>query len=333
MENTSLNTESWELMAKYLSGEMSDQECSTYMNHLESDERLKEEMAHASAAFSLTKHLPKSKPLDVDRAWNHLSDRIQKDDLPKKTIKLNVHLGLFLKLAAVLVVAVVLGGLYIRYYSDRNVTSFAVSTLGNEQKDVCLPDQSVVSLNSISTIAYINTPNQHVRAVKLEGEAFFKVKRDTSKPFIVSAGAAEVQVLGTSFNVNSRSKRGGIEVCVKTGKVRVSNKSGQSIDLVANEKAILVDGHLIKEPLENENYLAWKSKKLVFNNQPKLKEVVDLLNEVYHANLVVTGQVGEIAIGNTTFDNYSLDQILEVLCGPMDLRAERKDGNIILSRK
>ena len=332
MENKQINTQDWDQMARYLAGEMSEQEINDFEKWSDAEDARKELLGESSAAFAMAQQFAPKKKLDADRAWNKLSDRIATDEEKVLRIPRPLYITYASRVAAVLVLALLLGFLVVRFSRGHNQQLIA-STLGNEQKDINLPDQSIVSLNKDSKIVFTNQEDQKKRAVKLDGEAFFKVKRDVSRPFVVSTEGAEVRVLGTSFNVNSRPRKGNIEVCVKTGKVRVSNKSGQFVDLLPNEKVVLIGNKLVKERMINENYLAWKSKKLVFNNQPKLIEVIDLVNEVYHSNIELSDELKGIILGNTTFDQYSIDQVLDLLCTSFDLKKEKKDKNIILSKK
>ena len=90
---------------------------------------------------------------------------------------------------------------------------------------VKLPDGSMVKLNANSRISYLSNFGNDSRDLQLTGEAFFEVQRDESRPFKIFLGDLEVEVLGTSFNVNAYPDQHAASVAVRTGKVAVSNSA------------------------------------------------------------------------------------------------------------
>ncbi|RKR82107.1 FecR family protein [Mucilaginibacter gracilis] len=93
------------------------------------------------------------------------------------------------------------------------------STAPGVKKQVTLPDGSLISLNSGSTITYPETFSKTTRDLKLSGEAFFTVVHDSRHPFIVHTGQLRVQVLGTSYNIQAYPGETPTTVAVATGKV------------------------------------------------------------------------------------------------------------------
>jgi transmembrane sensor len=88
-------------------------------------------------------------------------------------------------------------------------------------KKVTLEDGTIVTLTTESSLKYSRHFDNKIRQVQLEGEAFFDVKKDSSRPFFVYTGELVTQVLGTSFNVKSYKNAKTIEVKVVTGRVSV----------------------------------------------------------------------------------------------------------------
>lgn len=119
----------------------------------------------------------------------------------------------------------------------------------NSEKTILLDDSSRVTLQPNSRIHYLKGFTTANREVFLEGAAFFKVKRDESKPFLVHYNQIVTRVLGTSFTVRTNKQTGNIEVLVKTGKVQVSEnqklqhegKPGPVI-VTPNQKAVYASG-------------------------------------------------------------------------------------------
>jgi len=163
--------------------------------------------------------------LSTARSLRIVKARIRKEEnsrsLPYRTV---------LRIAAILIPAALLVGGYL-YFSGSN-KNIEVATQNNEQKQCTLPDGSSVWLNSGSKINYSSAFNDSIRLVTLEGEAFFSVRPNIKKPFIVKAKYLTIRALGTEFNVNtylsdSRSfttlNKGRVQVTINTeGKEPVS---------------------------------------------------------------------------------------------------------------
>ena len=103
--------------------------------------------------------------------------------------------------------------------------------------------------------------------MKLVGEAFFDVVRDTLHPFFVNSGGVMVRVLGTSFNVRAFPFDESISVAVVTGKVLVEKK-GRQQDVLLPEEMVRIDhktGVFSKSSYDPDELIAWKDDVLSFN--------------------------------------------------------------------
>ncbi len=92
-------------------------------------------------------------------------------------------------------------------------------------KQVRLPDSTIVWLNAHSALEVPAAFGDRERRIKLSGEAFFEVKRDTLRPFLVATDGVVVEVLGTSFSIQSYERLQNVNVAVTTGKVLVKSAS------------------------------------------------------------------------------------------------------------
>src|SRR5665811_822673 len=159
------------------------------------------------------------------------------------------------------------------------------------------------------------------REVVIEGEAFFNVKPNPEKPFIIDAGNAQVKVLGTSFNVCAYPKSETVEVIVATGKVQVTNKNqnvseedNREVFLLPGEKGTLFSQQNILEKTENNNpnYIAWKTHDLIFDEVP-LQDVIECLEKVYHVDIQVTDPEINDLLLKAHFDKKPIDFVLNVV--------------------
>ncbi len=107
--------------------------------------------------------------------------------------------------------------------------------------EVFLPDGSRVWLNSQSTISYNKHFDADKREIKLEGEAFFNISKDSARPLLVRTDIADVEVLGTRFNVSSKRDKSQWQATLVSGKVKIHpkvNQGAKTISLAPGQKAL-----------------------------------------------------------------------------------------------
>lgn len=158
---------------------------------------------------------------------------------------------------------------------------------GKQRLKVKLEDGSVVTLGRKSKLRYPKNFDEDKRDVYLDGEAFFEVEKDKSRPFTVIAGNIHTRVLGTSFKVNAYSNKD-VEVAVVTGKVSVNSFDNE----VLNKIAVMLPGDIIKwnkqsftrTKIDPQKILGWKNELMVFRKQP-LKEIMAQIGSHYGMNV------------------------------------------------
>lgn len=277
------------------------------------------------------------KKYDTSDAWNKVEKRIQ----PKTTAKWRlVDLNPYLRIAAAITVFFFLAfSGYKLFRIDKPAELAQITTTESVLRSVELPDGSLVSLNSNSKIIYPKQFDGQVREISLEGEAFFEVKPDKTKPFIVHAGKADVTVMGTSFNVNSNPQFNQIEVVVETGLVKLSTTESTptavaELFLEPGEKGTMdITGNSIKKTTNSDaNYLSWKTLDFYFEATP-LSEVVKDLEEAYKVKIVLANpELAKLKL-TSQCNNYSLGFIIEIIKETFDLEAEQNNGEYILKQK
>ena len=233
--------------------------------------------------------------------------------------------------AAVLIFGLV--GLSVFLYSQQS--KITVSTAFAEVKTFTLPDGSVVTLNANSKLRYPEKWNtEKIREVWIEGEGFFKVNHlhqsgviKEADRFIVHAEKLNVEVLGTTFNVNNR--RGKISVALLTGKV--------GLELAGNEKAgiKLQPGELaeyedkkkviIKKKVQADDYVAWKSNKLYFDNTP-LTDVLLLIEDNYGYKAVIKDAAVKNKKLSGTFSFSSEDALFKAIALSLGISIEKNQA-------
>jgi len=194
-----------------------------------------------------------------------------------------------------------------------------------------LPDGSVVSLHAGSQITYPAAFDSKIRKVELKGEAYFEVTHDKTKPFVVASGDARIEVLGTKFNVNTKKAAGTMEVVLTSGKVSVFyNKSPQeNVFLNPGEKAVLLteQKQISKSTNTDPNYMAWKTRVLVFDNET-LSEVINTLQNVYQTPVKLADPNLSGCRVTASFNDQSFASVLQVLKETLDLQV-KQNGKVV----
>jgi len=323
MEN--IENSNFELLAKYLAGETNDLEDSKIETWLEASEDNRRAFEESKNAFEKAGTYYRMKRFDANSAWKNVqaqTDPSKSKSVPLRKFREEVATQ-FYKYAAVILVALLLGsvGYYIGF---RNRVPAFYSEIISAEKQVLqeyvLPDGSVVALNSNSKLTFPGKFRDDVREVSIVGEAFFDVKPNPEKPFVINAGDAQVKVLGTSFSVSAYPENEAVEVIVETGKVQVISKDPEKqeaireIFLTPGEKGTLISKTRILEKTLNTdpNFLSWKTHDLVFDKVP-LGEVIGCLEKTYHIQI----ELSEPELGNLLyeghFDQKPADFVLDVI--------------------
>jgi ferric-dicitrate binding protein FerR (iron transport regulator) len=332
-----------ELLAKYLSNEVTPVEKSEVEAWIDQSEENREELEQIRKMLDSVDAFYNAEDFNSVAAWEKVQLKmhtpqlrvVQKNNVRKEVIS---H---FYKVAAILVFAVLLGSAGY-YFGFRNKVTEVYSEIISAEKQVIkeylLPDGSVVALNSNSKLVFPRNFTGDTREVTIYGEAFFDVKPDASKPFIINAGNAQVKVLGTSFNVKADRENGTVEVVVATGKVQVTGKtSGELNDktpilLVPGEKGIVTKIGSVTDKMENNNpnYLAWKTHDFVFN-EVALSEVIATLESTYHVDIeVAQPKLNELKL-TAHFENKPIDFVLNVVRLTFNLDLSEENEQFTLS--
>ncbi len=255
---------------------------------------------------------PQGKP--ADEVFNAILQRAEASEPVKK-----IRLPRYFQSAA----AVVL--LLIGFYTVKTVFSEEkVKTHLAEQRELLLPDQSKVVLNADSKLSWSGKNFNANRKLSLKGEAFFSVTK--GKAFVISTPNGKVEVLGTELNVFSRNKE--FWVSCLSGKVKVSSK-GETQIIVPGEKVKLVGKQLVKASCKDiTQTVSWKEGLFYFEDKP-LVSIFDVLERQFNVSVKFNGNKDRLI--TVTFSNKNLEETLNIICVPMNLKYEIKNNKISIS--
>lgn len=317
-----------ELLVKYLLQEATPEEKKQVEKWLAESDANKKQLAQLEQLWMESRKIAAASETDEQEAWLRFKQRT--NEPRKETPVVNFQRRIpYVRIAAILAMLITGGWLLKQYVFKDNPPAMAVVETQQMVKADTLADGSVVTLNKNSGISYSKTFTKNkTRSVELKGEAFFEVKPDKEKPFLVLANGVEIKVVGTSFNV--KSMQGHTEVTVKTGIVEVS-RNGKTIRLAAGEQTTIpsTDTVLTKTKVPDQLYDYYQSREFVCDNTP-LWRLVEVLNDAYGSEIVI----GRKEIRNlrltTTFTNASLDSILAIVAETFQLQIQKKNNQIIL---
>ena len=234
-----------------------------------------------------------------------------------------------MKIAALVITLLGIAFLANYLINNSNISQFAAK---GEKKTILLPDGSRVFLNSNSSISYSkNFKNK--RELELTGEAYFEVKKNPDKPFLVETEKIKTRVLGTSFNIKAY-KKSQTKVSVNTGKVEVDIKEiSEKIILIKNQQLSFINAD---EPVlskdNNKDFIAWTKNTIVLNNT-SLGETAKILENWYDVEINFTDkELKELKISGK-FKDEKLIIILKSIALVKQLEIDFLTENQILIRE
>ena len=253
-----------------------------------------------------------------------------------------------LKIASVVVLAILACGIFLlskteRFQTDNTAQVGATKpsyitkqTTKGQKSKLNLPDGTQIVLNAGSKLWFANTfSTDNERTVYLEGEAFFDVTRDTTRPFVIHAKNTVTRVLGTSFNVNAYTNNQTVSVAVVSGQVsvksQVSSNNAQSVYLEPGEKAVcdVKEEVKIKKALFSyDQEIVWKDGTLTFYKED-FEAVAEKL-EMWYGKKFIIKKTGIRDDFTGTYHNKSLETVLEGISYVLGFDYEMKDNKVII---
>lgn len=267
-----------DLLIKYISGEATEQEKADIVTWLD------------SSPENMREYLALRKLHDI-LIWQQQEAK-QSEDKPKTPPPTprqvySLVLEVF-KVAAIFLIAF----LGVRYLlpQKQDAGQVVMQTLhvpAGQRAEITLADGTNVWLNANTTLTFPTHFSGEDRLVNMEGEGFFDVARNNTRPFIVKTSKYDVKVWGTKFNLMAYSNKGIFETSLLEGSVEILRSGGTKGVLIKPEERIFQkEGQLVVGPIEHYNHFLWKDGIISFNDESfpemvsKLELYFDLKIEV-----------------------------------------------------
>lgn len=221
--------------------------------------------------------------------------------------------------AAIIGVAVIttIAVFQLRKNDRQEVLAQQMSHPADHSRHVVLPDGSTVVLHAGSRLEYpVSFGN--VREVTMEGEAYFDIKKDTGKPFIIHSGKVLTTVLGTAFNIRAYKDSADITVSVTRGKVKVETEDSRTLLAVLTPDQQVVYSTITaasrQQPVKALAQVMWVRQDMIFEDE-SFEEIASTISKRYQVNIRFNNEALKKCRIRASFNGMeSLEEVLGVLC-------------------
>lgn len=239
----------------------------------------------------------------------------------------------FSKIAAILVIPLLLLSVYFYFHSIQYYSSVASSavreiyTKPGTRTKIELSDGTLVWLNDGTTFRYPESFSGKKREVFVDGEAYFDVRSDLENPFVVNNPMMTTVVTGTHFNLHGYSADNYFEVTLQEGKVTLERNS-QKLVMKPGEQ-VQFDSRfetIVQKAVDPFDASAWVDGKLIFKDE-KLTTAIKKLARWYNVEVIISEPEIDSYLLTGTIQDEKLDQTLNMISLALPVKFEFKKEN------
>ncbi len=265
---------------------------------------------------------------NTEKAWSRLYQRLEDDNLISDSTS-NNRFRIITMVSAAAIIIIISMISYFASYNDNTATKemYAQDNTENSTLVTTLSDGSVVYISKGGEIKCPVKFDDDKREIHMNGEAFFDVAKNASKPFIITTANTVVRVVGTSFNIISNNEKT-FQLSVRSGKVKVTDRiTGKYVYVLPGQTVRNVNNKLYINKCRDDNMLARYTKDIRFKDEP-LKNIVDVMNQMSSdTRIELSPQINDRRI-TVAFAGESTAQMARLISLAMGLRIENR-GNVI----
>ena len=266
-----------DILYKFFEGKASPKEQRLIGQWLDESEKHKEVLVRERMVF------------DAMIVSGGITDRQSVQSRKKRTRVVFMEL---LRVAAVILVMFLVGGyIYVRKMEEIRLANNIVTVPVGQRVNLQLPDGTSVWLNASSEIIYPAYFSGSTREIHLNGEAYFEVEHNASKPFIVHTETFDIKVLGTKFNVEAYKGMEGFTTALMEGSVEVTDRKNKdkSVRLYPAQKVAFRNGELCKSPIDNYDVYRWREGLICFK-ETRFADLMRQLEKNYGVRLLINNE-------------------------------------------
>ncbi|MCB9314557.1 MAG: FecR domain-containing protein [Lewinellaceae bacterium] len=312
------------LLAKHLAGECSPEEEQVLRQWLAESPENEQYLSDLiwlweRSASGLT---PAPRAVDTDAALQKVKSNLRGTG---KVVSMGRHRTFWLRAAAVFLVAIAAV-----YWWQTATTPDPIRIAAVEAILIdTLNDGSVVTLEQRSALTLHTKFNRRERRLHLEGEAYFEVAPDTTRPFVVEVQDLQVQVVGTAFTVDNLTDKNKVIVTVSEGKVKVSIK-GQTLLLGPGDQVTYdISNAQLQRTVQEQGTPVFKNRIFQFDATP-LQVVVKQLSESYGVEISLNKAQLENCPLTARYNNLTLDRVLNLVAESFSFKIEKSGKGYVL---
>ncbi len=320
------------LIQKFLQGNISSEELQQLQRYYDLN-LIKEEVLtdYYQQQWDLAEKTSQDEDNHKKIAWSKFQEQFE-----ERTPDFKIKSKKWMQVAAAAIFVILLTG--IGYFQLQNnikpQTHFSVIVENGQKSKVILSDGTVAFLNSSSELICLSGYGKKDRNVFLTGEAYFDVKSNPQKPFVVNTiDKLKIQALGTKFNVKSYPNDSHVISTLIEGKISVE-KDEIKYDLLPNEM-VLFDkqtNQLRKSSIQmQEEALGWLSNHFIFNSET-LENIANILERTYNINVIFESEDIKNIKYTGNIKNSSLDNVLALMTITAPIEYIARDSLIIIKK-
>lgn len=254
-----------------------------YINGTATDAQIQEVMQWAHEDPENMKELEILRRLNDEAVWNAgIGEETARKERGESTAK---RVALW-SMAASILLLVGFSVSYLLFTSGKQNPSISVYSPLGQRTELTLADGTLVWLNSGSRLEVSEGFDSDDREVRLDGEAYFSVRKNTDKPFVVHTKSYSVKVMGTEFNVSSYAGVPDWSVALVKGQVEVYGDNNVNVVLTPNMKVEEIDGRLVTSEFSDYDALLWRKGILAFEDA-SFSDIFARLETYYQVSFLV----------------------------------------------
>lgn len=359
-----------QFLVKIIKKEASTEEKEFFEAWLSESEANKEEFGTLALLWDKGEKSPVPLPPNAKLQWEKIKERIKESETKLSVIQPSIQadsantatakepfvvedifkrnytaeiLGWAVKIAAIVLLVAVTIIYYnksqiqtIKYNENISQNTQPVKTLKlvtqkGERKTLPLSDGSIIYLNADSKVTYPSSFSRSERKVVLEGEAYFSINKDASRPFRIVTGGTVTEVTGTEFNIKYRNNK--YNLVVTRGAVIAKNlRTPKDVLVDAGKMVSCSRTSEITRPVKVnvDDFIAWRKNKLAFRHS-SLSEVMNEIETYYNVKVVFNTDSVKKKTLSGIFNTNSIDDVLSMISLSMDVQIKREGKKIIVN--
>lgn len=319
------------IILKYLQGDCSEEELQQLTAWLKDSKENRKELFNLEESFHLAQLDKYSTPEFINRAEQRIHAQIKEYD---KVCARTFYIKRFMQYAALLLLLIV-GGFAVKHlvYSSLTEASMTIAYDGSV-KEFILPDGTKVWLNKDAVLKYPKEFAENHRNVTLEGEAYFEVTKDKTRPFTVLTNDMQIRVLGTKFNVKNDKNSLIAEATLLEGEVEVKgNQSEGQIILSPGQKAELnlKTGRLHVKQVNAKLDAVWRDDLIPFD-KATITEIASTLERFYDVKIILSPDINNNTYSGVLKKRESIDSVLNSLKNSIPISYEMTGHKIYIKQ-